>query len=80
MTEITDTAQFAPADAAFRILQDIACPGCGYLEQADSFRLSPGNRVRFFCDCCGAFVTIVMSDGQADAVRRWSSGASRSIS
>ena len=73
MAEITHTAQFAPAAAITRILEDIACPACGYVEDAERYRLSPGNRMRFFCDGCGAFVTILLSKEQADAVRAWSS-------
>ena len=72
MAELTHTAQFNPAGGVTEILEGIACPGCGYREPADSYRVSPGNRVRFFCDGCGAFVTIVLSDRQADAVRDWS--------
>jgi hypothetical protein len=80
LTEITRTAEFAPADATPWILRDIACPACGYRDPAGPERLSPGNRVRFFCDGCGAFVTILLSDAQAAAVRRWSSEVSRTIS
>jgi hypothetical protein len=29
-----------------------------------------GDRVRIFCDCCGAFTTIIFSDEQAAAMRR----------
>jgi hypothetical protein len=72
MTVVTRIAQFGPADAADRILDDIACPACGYRDPVDEYRVTPGNRVRFFCDGCGAFVTILLSDAQADVVRRWS--------
>lgn len=71
MTAITRTAAFGPADTAERILAEIACPACGYRDPADTYRVSPGNRVRFFCDGCGAFVTILLSDAQAEIVRCW---------
>jgi hypothetical protein len=71
MTVITRNAAFGPADAAERILAELACPACGYRDPDDTYRLTPGNRVRFFCDGCGAFVTIVLSDAQAEAVRHW---------
>jgi hypothetical protein len=70
MTVITRTAQFEPADGVDRILEAIACPACGYRDPADAYRLTPGNRVRFFCDGCGAFVAILLSEAQAEAVRR----------
>jgi hypothetical protein len=55
------------------MLDDIACPACGHLDSADTYRLTPGNQVRFFCDGCGAFVTVLLDEAQADAVRHWSS-------
>jgi hypothetical protein len=73
MTVITRNAAFGPTETIERILADIACPACGYQDPADAYRLTPGNRVRFFCDGCGAFVTILLSDAQAEVLRRWSS-------
>lgn len=73
MAQLTHTARFGATEALERMLDDIACPACGYLDPADTYRLTAGNKVRFFCDGCGAFVTIVLNDGQAEAVRRWSS-------
>ncbi len=73
MAQLTHTARFGAADALERMLDDIACPACGYLDPADTYRLTPGNKVRFFCDGCGAFVTILLDDAQAEAVRHWSS-------
>ncbi len=70
MTVITRVAAFGAADEAERILTEIACPACGYRDPADAYRLTPGNQVRFFCDGCGAFVTILLSDVQAEALRR----------
>lgn len=71
MTVITRTPTFGPGDPAERIIAEIACPACGYRDPAETYRVSPGNRVRFFCDGCGAFVTILLSDAQAEIVRRW---------
>jgi hypothetical protein len=71
MTVITRTAAFGPTDTAERILAEIACPACGYRDPADTYRVTPANRVRFFCDGCGGFVTILLSDAQAEVVRRW---------
>ena len=70
MTVITRAAAFGPADKAERILAEVACPACGYRDPSDAYRVRPGNRVRFFCDGCGAFVTILLSDTQAEIVRR----------
>jgi hypothetical protein len=61
MTVITRTANFEPADTADRILDDIACPCCGYRDEAETYRLSLGHKLRFFCDGCGAFVTILLN-------------------
>jgi hypothetical protein len=72
MAEITRTAQFGPADALARMLDDISCSVCGYREPADTYRLSVGNNVRYFCDGCGAFVTISLNPQQAERVRGWS--------
>lgn len=75
MTVITRNAQFGPADAADRILDDISCPACGYRDPAETYRLTLGNKVRFFCDGCGAFVTILLTDAQAAVIRTWSSAS-----
>lgn len=74
MALITRVAAFGPADTDERIRDEIACPACGYRDPADVCRVRPGNRVRFFCDGCGAFVTILLSDAQAEVVRRWEPG------
>ena len=70
MTVITRIAAFEPTDTAERILAEIACPACGYRDPLDTYRMTSPNRLRFFCDGCGAFVTIVLSDTQAETVRR----------
>lgn len=67
---ITRIAEFGPTDTAERILAEISCPVCGYRDPSDIHRVRPANRVRFFCDGCGAFVTILLSDSQAEIIRR----------
>lgn len=71
MTVITRAAAFGATDTDKRILAEIACPACGPRDPSDAYRVRPGNRVRFFCDGCGAFVTIMLSDAQAEIVRRY---------
>lgn len=71
MTVITRSAGFDPTDTAERILAAISCPACGYRDPSDIYRVTLANRVRFFCDGCGAFVTLLLSDAQADVVRHW---------
>ncbi len=67
---ITRIAELGPTDTAERIRAAIACPACGYSDPDDAYRVTPANRVRFFCDGCGAFVTILLSDSQAEILRR----------
>lgn len=69
MPEVTHTATFRAADTFSRILEDMICPVCGYRDPADTYRLAPGNKVRFFCDGCGALVTVLLSAEQADVVQ-----------
>jgi hypothetical protein len=71
MAQLMHTAAFDVADARERMLAELACPACGYRDPDDAYRVRPGNRVRFFCDGCGAFVTIQLSDAQARVVRDW---------
>ena len=70
MSHISHTATFSPADPPTRILEDLACPGCGHQDPTDAHRPISENRMRIFCDCCGAFITIVLSDEQARAINR----------
>ena len=68
MRDITRTASFAPGDSLARIFEDFACPACGHREPGERFPSMTGGRVRSFCDSCGAFVTILLSDEQAGAI------------
>lgn len=70
MSEITYIAKFSPSDAPAQILADLCCPACGHRDPGDPHVRVSSNRVRIFCDCCGAFATVVLSDEQANAVHR----------
>jgi hypothetical protein len=70
VSEVIHIATFHPGDSVARMLEDMACPACGHRETADAFPSISGDRVRIFCDCCGAFTTIIVSDEQAAALRR----------
>ncbi len=70
MTRISRTASFAPDDPPLVILDDLACPACGR-QDPRAFRCPiSDNRLRLFCDGCGAFVTVLLSDEQALAIER----------
>ena len=72
MTGICHTAKFSATDALPRILEDLVCPACGHQDPGDAHSSITDNRIRIFCDCCGAFVTILLSDKQALVLRRHS--------
>ena len=69
MREIIHTARFRPGDSLTQMLEDLACPGCGNRDPGEAFPSVTGDTVRMFCDGCGAFVTILLSEEQADALR-----------
>jgi hypothetical protein len=52
------------------MLEDLACPTCGHREPGDAFPSIAGDQVRVFCDSCGTFATIALSDEQAAAIGR----------
>jgi transcription elongation factor Elf1 len=52
------------------MLADLACPACGHIESHELPDRIAMNRMRIFCDCCGAFVTILLNDEQVEAIRR----------
>jgi hypothetical protein len=72
LTQISRRATFSPQDTTDRILEDLSCPACGRLDL--DFPLAPAhgrlaaNKLRIFCEGCGAFVTISMSDAQASTI------------
>jgi uncharacterized Zn finger protein len=78
LPQLFHTATFSPVDPLPRIIEDLACPACGH-HDSDVRNWISDNTIRVFCDCCGAFVTIVLSDEQARAIHI-SSGTPSSIS
>jgi hypothetical protein len=68
---ISHNATFSPDDPLPTILADLACPECGNPDPGDAHGRITDNRVRFFCDCCGAFITVVLTDEQARAMHRY---------
>jgi hypothetical protein len=69
LPERTHTATFRATDGRLRMLADLACPACGHVESRELPDLIAMNRMRIFCDCCGAFVTILLNDEQVKAIR-----------
>jgi hypothetical protein len=70
LPSITHTARFHPGDEIVQILDDLACPSCGHRDPGGAFPTITGGRVRMFCDSCGTFVTILLTDEQAIALDR----------
>lgn len=75
MRELTHTATFRPGDSVNRILADFACPACGHRDSGDALPLIARDRVRIFCDCCAAFVTVFLNAEQVDIVLRHGPGS-----
>jgi hypothetical protein len=72
--DITHNARFGPDDPVAQILDDLICPACGNRHPGDAFPSITSDTVRMFCDCCGAFVTISLTEAQAAALRRGARG------
>jgi transcription elongation factor Elf1 len=72
MSQVMYIAKFSPDDPQSRILEDLACPACGRQDLGDAPTRIAQNEMRLFCEDCGAFVTVVMSDEQVQAVQRLS--------
>jgi transcription elongation factor Elf1 len=72
LPHISRTASFSPSDATDRILEDLACPACGHQDLANAHHRLASNQLRIFCEGCGAFITISMSDEQATTIQGWS--------
>jgi len=49
------------------------CPACGHEDPGEAHVRISDSTVRIFCSACGAFVTIALSEEQAQAIRRCSS-------
>ena len=71
MSYVSHTATFSPTDPLSRMLEDLDCPVCGHHDPGGAHRWITDNKVRIFCDCCGSFITISMSDEQARAIHQW---------
>jgi transcription elongation factor Elf1 len=72
MAHVSHTATFSPDDSPTRIREQLACPACGHRDPDDAHLQISDNTLRIFCSGCGAFVTITMSEEQAEAIRRCS--------
>lgn len=71
MPTIIRTATFIPGDERSRIVAELACPSCGYVDDEPAYRPTRDNRLRIFCDGCGAFITFTLSAEQAEALGAW---------
>ena len=45
------------------------CPACGHEDLGEAHLRISDNTLRIFCSACGAFVTITLSEEQAQAIR-----------
>lgn len=70
MPAMTRAATFRPTDTLSQILDDLACPGCGYRDPGNAYAHITDNKLRVFCDGCGAFITITLSTEQVAVIRR----------
>jgi hypothetical protein len=68
MSDILRVAQFSASDSLDRILEDLACPACGHRNPTELRRQIVENKLRVFCDGCGAFITIVLTDEQIEVM------------
>jgi transcription elongation factor Elf1 len=69
MSQVFHIAKFSPEDSPSRIREELACPACGHQDPGDAHLRIADNTVRIFCSSCGAFITIALSDEQAQAIR-----------
>jgi transcription elongation factor Elf1 len=72
VSHISRTAKFSSSDSLPDILADLACPSCGHRDVGEAFNRITDNKIRIFCDSCGAFATIELNDDQTLTCRRWS--------
>lgn len=70
MSRIIRQATFNREDSPARIRQELVCPACGHRDPGDTHLRITDSSLRIFCTACGAFITIVLTGEQADAVRR----------
>jgi hypothetical protein len=69
---ISRSAKFSPADTLPRILEDLACPACGHQDPGNARNWIGDNEMPIFCEGCGAFITVLLTEEQAQAIHRWS--------
>jgi transcription elongation factor Elf1 len=70
MSRVFHIATFSPGDSPARIREELACPACGHQDPGEAHPQMSDNTLRIFCSGCGAFVTITMTEEQAEAIRR----------
>jgi len=70
--QVSYTATFDANDSLDRILEDLSCPACGHKDPAAAHHWISMNRMRIFCEGCGAFVTVFVTREQATAIHRFS--------
>jgi hypothetical protein len=68
-------ATFSPTDPLARILADLACPIGGYQDPGNGHNRITDHKMRILCTCCGSFITILVTDEQAQAMYRRSAQA-----
>jgi hypothetical protein len=68
MSDILRVAQFSASDSRDRILEDVACPACGHRNPTELRRQIVENKLRVFCDGCGAFLTVALTDEQIEVM------------
>ena len=76
MAAISHTAKFSPGDTRVQIVSELACAACGDVDPRDAAERIVDNKLRIFCERCGAFTTISLTDEQVRAIRRWSATSS----
>jgi hypothetical protein len=70
VSQISRHARFRASDPPALILEDLACPVCGFRDPGEPHLRITDNTIRIFCDGCGAFITILLDDEQGRAIKR----------
>ena len=68
MTQISHTAEFSPEAPPAEILGELTCQACREPQSGQLPQRITDNQLRIFCEHCGAFTTILLSDAQVRAV------------
>jgi transcription elongation factor Elf1 len=72
VSRVFHTATFDPQDTPARIREELVCPACGHDDLGKAHLQMSDDTLRIFCGGCGAFITITLSEEQAQAIRRCS--------